>query len=283
MKDEFLGYMQEFLNYLENIRGYSPNTVSTYHTILKRAIEVSDIRVDEKKIVFDILPLRMQIANMNKRTVAKYLSSIHSFVKWLKDIKKIDIKLRADESVRVTPTLPKAIDKEYISEVWEDANSMQKALLSILYGAGLRISEASSILIEDISNDWLLIRGKGDKQRQVPLYPTVKQSIDKHIEINMPKVWLFEKDGKQMSKYQLGYIIKKLFKAKGISASPHQLRHSFATELLQEGARLTDVQKLLGHEKISSTQIYTKLADAKKMQDYLSSHPLAKEECLDTK
>lgn len=275
MKDEFLQYLDEFLQYLEHIRGYSSNTISTYKTVLSRAIEVSDIRVDEARVVLDILPLRMQIADMNKRTISKYLSSIHSFTKWLRDIKGKDIKLRADESVRVTPTLPKAIDKEYISEVWEDADIMQKALLSILYGAGLRISEAMAIRVEDIVGDWLIVNGKGDKQRQIPLYPKVKESITQHIDKNMPKVWLFEKNGKQMTTHQLGYIIKKLFKAKGIHASAHKLRHSFATELLQSGARLTDVQKLLGHESIATTQIYTKLADSKKMQDYLSSHPLA--------
>ncbi len=276
MKDKFLEYMQEFLDYLEHIRGYSGNTVSTYETVLKKTIEVSDIRMNEGIIVFDILPLRMQIADMNKRTIAKYISSIHSFIKWLKDIQELDIRLRADESVRVSPTLPKAIERSYIQEVWEGANSMQRALLSILYGAGLRISEVSSVRVEDLSGDWLIVKGKGDKQRQIPLHPKVKESIQNHIESSMPKVWLFEKRGKQMTSHQLGYIIKKIFKARGISASPHKLRHSFATEMLQEGARLTDVQKLLGHESISTTQIYTKLADSKKMQDYLSSHPLAK-------
>lgn len=278
MRDDFLGYIKEFLDYLEHIRGYSSNTISTYRTVLNRAIDVSDIRVDEGRVVWDILPLRMQIADMNKRTISKYLSSIHSFVKWLRDIKGVEIKLRADESVRVTPTLPKAIDRDYISEVWEEADIMQKALLSILYGAGLRISEVASIRVEDIVGDWLIVKGKGDKERQIPLHPDVKESITRHIESSMPKVWLFEKSGKQMSIHQLGYIIRKLFKSRGISASPHKLRHSFATELLQDGARLTDVQKLLGHESIATTQIYTKLADSKKMQDYLSSHPLAKKE-----
>ncbi len=275
MKEKFKEYMNEFLYYIEHIRGYSDNTVSTYETALKKAIELSDIRVDDGIIVMDVLPLRMEISNMSKRTIAKYISSIHSFAKWLKDIKQIDIKLRADDNVKVPSTIPKAIDKNYIEEVFEDADILQKALLSVLYGAGLRISEVSHIKVEDVQGDWLIVQGKGDKQRQIPLHPKVKESIDRYIDTYNPKKWLFEKKKRQMSSHQLGYLIKKIFKAKGISASPHKLRHSFATEMLQEGARLTDLQKLLGHESIATTQIYTKLADSKKMQDYLSSHPLA--------
>ena len=275
MREDFINYMNEFLYYLEHIRGYSENTISTYHTAIKRAIELSDIRVDDEVIVMDILPLRMEISSMSKRTIAKYISSIHSFTKWLKDIKDISVRLRADDNVKVPSTIPKAIDKNYIEEVFEDANIMEKALLSILYGAGLRISEVSAIKVEDIQGDWLIVQGKGDKQRQIPLHPKVKEAIDRYIDTYKPKRWLFEKKERQMTSHQLGYIIRKLFKSRGISASPHKLRHSFATQMLEKGARLTDLQKLLGHESIATTQIYTKLADSKKMRDYLSSHPLA--------
>ncbi|HHD72405.1 MAG TPA: integrase, partial [Epsilonproteobacteria bacterium] len=87
--------------------------------------------------------------------------------------------------------------------------------------------------------------------------------------------YLFEKGGKNMNQAQLRYLLTKLFKAKGLKATPHQLRHSFATHLLDHGARISDVSELLGHRSMATTQVYTKLGNSRKLQEYLSAHPLA--------
>lgn len=90
-----------------------------------------------------------------------------------------------------------------------------------------------------------------------------------------PKTYLFEKGNAPMNAAQLRYILTKLFKRSGLKVTPHQLRHSFATHLLNNGARISDVSELLGHETMATTQVYTKLGSVKKMQEYMQAHPLA--------
>jgi len=102
--------------------------------------------------------------------------------------------------------------------------------------------------------------------------------IEQYIKDKSPKKYLFEKGNAPMNVAQLRYIITKLFKAVGIKATPHQLRHSFATHLLNNGARISDVSELLGHETMATTQVYTKLGSVKKMQEYMKAHPLVKDD-----
>jgi len=145
----------------------------------------------------------------------------------------------------------------------------------MLYGLGLRISELSNIKLKDIKNNWITIYGKGSKARELPLLEKLNILIDEYITIYNPKRFLFEKDEKPMGTAQLRYRLSKLFKGAGIKATPHQLRHSFATHLLNNGARISDVSELLGHETMATTQIYTKLGSVKKMAEYMKAHPLA--------
>ena len=99
--------------------------------------------------------------------------------------------------------------------------------------------------------------------------------IQKYLEVKHPKIYLFEKGNAPMNAAQLRYILSKLFKTQGLKVTPHQLRHSFATHLLNHGARIADVSELLGHETMATTQVYTKLGSVKKMQEYMKAHPLA--------
>jgi len=116
--------------------------------------------------------------------------------------------------------------------------------------------------------------GKGNKTRQVPLISSLFDEIEIYKQIENPKVFLFEKDTIQMSSSQIRYLFTKVFKKSGIKATPHQLRHSFATHLLQNGARISDVSELLGHSSMVSTQIYTELGSSKKLNEYSKAHPL---------
>jgi len=144
----------------------------------------------------------------------------------------------------------------------------------LLYGLGLRISELSTLRVQDISNQWVQVVGKGNKKRQIPLLKSLFEEIENYKKIASPKVFLFEKKGLQMSSSQIRYIFSKIFKKSGIKATPHQLRHSFATHLLQNGARISDVSELLGHSSMVSTQIYTGLSSSKKLNEYSKAHPL---------
>ena len=266
--------MDDFLEYIRDVRGYSDTSVTTYEVALRQMLEVSEWFEEEGEWILDITPFRLAILKNSKKTIAKKLSAIHSFTAYLQDQREMPIRLIADESVKVPQTLPKPVDEQYIEEVLEDAGLREKLLLVMLYGLGLRISELSGLKLEDIHQEWIEIRGKGNKVRQLPLLPAVHTSIELYLNRYMPKHYLFEKGGANMNQAQLRYILTKLFKAKGLKVTPHQLRHSFATHLLNNGARISDVSELLGHSSMATTQVYTKLGDARKLKEYLGAHPL---------
>ncbi len=265
-----------FLNYILSVRGYSPTSVLTYEIVLRETFKVSEFYEDGDRWVLDITPYRIKIASNNKKTIAKKLSAIHSFVSYLEKQREMSIKLIADESVKIPQTLPKPIEEKHILEVLDDSSTEERLIILLLYGLGLRISELSSIKLELLRDKWIEVRGKSGKVRQLPILPILQDNIERYRKSYNPKVYLFEKKGVAMSDSQLRYILTKCFKSKGIKATPHQLRHSFATHLLNSGARISDVSELLGHSTMATTQIYTKLADSKKLKEYQNSHPLMK-------
>jgi len=275
MHKKLLDASEAFLNYLLDVRGYSQTSVITYEIALRQMMEVSHFYEEDDTLVLDITPFRLQIVNNHKKTIVKKLSGVRSFVKYLQEQCNMPVKLIADESIKVPQSLPKPIEEKYIEEVLAKANLEEKLLISMLYGLGLRISELSELKMEDIKDKWVQIHGKGNKVRELPLLPELKQLIEMYIKQYSPKRYLFEKENIPLNSAQLRYRLTKLFKAQGIKATPHQLRHSFATHLLNNGARISDVSELLGHATMVSTQVYTKLGSTKKMQEYMKAHPLA--------
>jgi len=192
----------------------------------------------------------------------------------MREHKEVEIKLIGDSVIKVPKTLPKPIEENLITEVLLSASVKEHLIVSLLYGLGLRISELSNIRVSDITKEWIQILGKGNKNRQIPLINTLFEEIENYKREEHPELFLFEKEGQQMSNSQIRYIFNKLFKKSGIKATPHQLRHSFATHLLQNGARISDVSELLGHSSMVSTQIYTQLSSNKKLNEYSKAHPL---------
>lgn len=278
MKKRLQTSIDDFLDYLYSVRGYSSLTIDTYQINLEQLLNFCEYYKEDEYTVLDIMPLRLHISTQNKRSIAQKLSSIRSLVKYLREQKGINIKLLGDSSIKVPQTLPKPIDEKYIFEVMESLKLGDRLLLSMLYGLGLRISELSSLELDSISKQWITVTGKGRKQRQLPLLPHIHNLLTQYIEDYKPRKYLFEKNNTPLNNAQLRYRINKIFKAHGIKATPHQLRHSFATHLLHHGARISDVSKLLGHSSMATTQIYTKLASSKKMQDYTKAHPLMSQE-----
>jgi len=275
MKEKLQLLSEEFLEYLYDVRGYSEHSIITYEIALRQMIEVSHLFFEDETYHLDITPFRFAIVKNNKKTIVKKLSAIRSFIKYMEDQCHLSVKLIGDETIKVPQSLPKPIEEKYIVEVLEQANSEEKLLISMLYGLGLRISELSGLKLNDIKEKWVQIHGKGNKVRELPLLPELYMLITRYIQIKHPKMYLFEKGNAPMNSAQLRYILTKLFKAHGLKATPHQLRHSFATHLLNHGARIADVSELLGHETMATTQVYTKLGSVKKMQEYMKAHPLA--------
>jgi integrase/recombinase XerC len=275
MRVKLQNLCEDFLEYLLDVRGYSEVSVTTYEIALRQMLNVCEPYEEEGDTVIDITPFRLKIVKNQKKTIVKKLSAIHSFVKYLGDQRHLHVKLIGDESIKVPKSLPKPIEEGYIDEVLNEAALEEKLIISMLYGLGLRISELSHLKLSDINHDWVQIYGKGNKMRELPIVAQLKFWIGEYIKQEAPKVYLFEKGNAPMNSAQLRYILSKLFKRHGLKVTPHQLRHSFATHLLNHGARIADVSELLGHETMATTQIYTKLGSVKKMEEYMKAHPLA--------
>jgi len=269
--------VNNFLFYLEKVRGYAPSSIETYDNILKEVLDSCHYYKEEKELTLDITPLRLKNINNSKKTISKKLSAVRSFIKYMREHKEVEIKVIGDSVIKVPKTLPKPIDENLITEILKCSSVKEHLIISLLYGLGLRISELSTMRVSDISNEWVQVLGKGNKSRQIPLLKSLFEKIENYKRQEHPQVFLFEKDGIQMSASQIRYMFSKVFKKSGIKATPHQLRHSFATHLLQNGARISDVSELLGHSSMVSTQIYTELSSNKKLNEYAKAHPLCQE------
>ena len=270
-------YLNNFYIYLEKVRGYSPLTIKTYKIALELLKDNCQIEHRDGKTILNIMALRIKLKEHSNRSISTKLSAIRSYVKYLKNYHKIDIKLKANQSIKVPKTLPKPIDEDKILQVLQNADLESKILIKTLYGLGLRISELSNLKLENISKGWIRVIGKGNKTRQIPMLESLYNEIVEYIKIKKPQVYLFEKNQKPLNDAQLRYKINKIFANIGIKATPHQLRHAFASHLLNRGARISDVSELLGHSSMATTQIYTKLTDKTKLENYLKSHPLEKD------
>ncbi len=267
----------EFLDFLAKFKGYSDLTLKTYDEAIQEALRFIEIEQNAQTTTIDLMPYRLHISEKNPKTVAKKLSALRSFFDYLND-NGYHVVLLGDESVKVPKTLPKPISHKHIEEALQNADFEARFVVVMIYTLGLRISELADIRLEDISEEWVRIRGKGNKQRDVPLLEGTKEMIEQFLEKKHPKRYLFEKNGEKLSQNSLRYIINKTFAKIGLKVTPHQLRHSFATSLLNGGAAIADVSELMGHASMATTQIYTKLASSLKKENYLKSHPLCSKE-----
>lgn len=275
MKEEYLTYIEEFLNYLQNVRKYSPLTAKTYATPLRQIINKSELYEENGTVTLNITRYRLEISKQSNKTVNKKLSSLRSFLSFLES-KNIKVKLQGANSVKAPQTLPKPIATDNIFESLKNADDESKLIVALIYSFGLRISELAGLKLEDITNTHITVKGKGDKQRQIPSNETINTLLENYLEQNRPIIYIFEKGEEPYTQRQLQYRIEKLFKQIGIKATPHQLRHSFASDLLNNGARINDISELLGHSSLKATGIYTKLNTNTKLKQYNTSHPLSK-------
>ncbi len=276
MINYFNDHKNNFLTYLEKNLNYSPLTIYTYRINLTEALKYVDIVYENEHYSMDLMPYRMYIMEKNRKTIYKKISIFKRFVTYLKESGLV-IRLLQDNSIKVPKTLPKPVSTKYIFEVLSNCEQEEKALILVAYSLGLRVSEISNLKIESITNGWVRIKGKGDKIRQLPLLKNVQTELTSYMKATSNVVYLFEKSGKKLSENQIRYRLQKVFKKAGIKVTPHQFRHAFATDLLEHGARITDVSLLLGHTSLETTQIYTKLSSSTKMQYYQKAHPLCGE------
>ncbi|MCK9371744.1 MAG: tyrosine-type recombinase/integrase [Sulfuricurvum sp.] len=262
---------EEFLKYLDGFKGYSALTIASYDESINEMLQWAEIDLDAKEI--NLMPLRLRIALQSPKTISRKLSAIRSFMKYLQQHDET-IELKGDESVKVPKTLPKPIGHEHILHALKHADPTAALAITLLYTLGLRISELTHLRVDNISARWCRVVGKGAKERDLPLLEPVYTMIGHYHQRYPVQEFVFEEKGKKLSENSLRYTITKAFKEVGLKVTPHQLRHAYATELLNNQARIADVSELLGHESMATTQIYTKLGNALKMDHYLKSHPL---------
>lgn len=314
MKDEFMdketaSLLNRFLSYLTVERGLSKNTVESYRFDLRGFLgylkdsKKSAVPSCEQLLSFsrqDIVSYTGKLRNdgHSAASICRFISSIKGFCKFL-IIEKI-ISDNPSENLKMPKQwerLPKAIGVEDIRKLLDidlqpSTFNLQplfirdSAMLELLYSSGLRVSEIIFIKANDLNfeSGFLRVMGKGSKERIVPMNHRAAEKIKKYILQLRPMLlknrqspYLFlTSRGTPMTRQRFWQALKKFASASGLKLTPHTIRHSFATHLLERGADLRSVQKMLGHSDISTTQIYTKVSGDRIKRVYMEHHPRAK-------
>jgi integrase/recombinase XerD len=285
-----------YLTYLRDVRRVAQNTVESYARDLvalqafadgvKRPVESLDRR-DLEAFVRDLMT-----RGLSPRSVARTVASVRGFYKFAALEQKREESAAADlRAPRAWPALPKFLDLDEVDRLLAQPDTTtprgmrDKALLEVLYASGMRVSELVSLKPGDLNLDegYLTCVGKGDKERLVPIGHDATTWVQRYLREARPALlhgrtsaWLFvNARGGRLSRVGFWKILKAYGMAARISRqiSPHVLRHSFATHLLERGADLRAIQVMLGHADLSTTQIYTHVLEARLRAVYDKYHP----------
>ena len=284
--------IEDFINYCIFEKGLSDKTKESYKNDLKVYQEflnknnIKKISGIKSKHIKDFLRER---SSEETTTIAHNLTVIKNFHKYLLKEKMLQKDVSEFiERPRLKKTLPKSLSIEDVDKLLDiklntPFDYRNKAMLELMYGCGLRVSELINLEINDIDiiNCQIRILGKGSKERDIPLGEYSIDYLKKYLNVrnsllkNKPCNKLFVNNhGNGMTRQGFFKNLKKLLKEKNLNPniSPHTLRHSFATHLLNRGADLRSIQEMLGHSDISTTKIYTKVSDEKVIEDYNNYH-----------
>lgn len=295
--------VSEFLNYLEKVRHYSPHTILSYRRDLQDFLEFmqeyrGEGEVELKSI--DKLSIRHFLGQMSEkgakaRTLARKLAALKSFFSWGLKQGRLEINPAYSlKSPRISKSLPGVVDEEDSAKLMELENEdsfirlRDLSIFEILYGCGLRLSELVAANIGDCNfhDGSLKVTGKGNKQRLLPLGKKATQSIRNYLSLREEKFGAYgasdplilSQRGKRISPRAVQQRVEKNLNRINSNikkSSPHILRHSFATHLLDHGADLEAVRAMLGHEDLSTTQIYTHVQSEHLKKVYEQAHPRA--------
>lgn len=295
-------YIKGFIAFLKLEKSLSENTISAYKQDLDKLLQFFKTK-NLSKSPTDITSEELQTfigwcseLGMNPRTQARVVSGIKAFYKYLvmEDLVTTN-PTELLETPKIGRNLPEVLSKEEIDNIIaaidlsKPEGERNKAIIETLYSCGLRVSECVNLLISNLFFEmgFMKITGKGNKERLVPVgYYAIKQiknyvdNVRIHLDIqpgNEDFVFL-NRRGKKLTRVMVFTIIKELAKAAGIkkNISPHTFRHSFASHLIDGGANLRAVQDMLGHESITTTEIYTHLDKDYLRESIISFHPREK-------
>ena len=295
-------FVSSFLDYLKVEKGLAPLTVSAYQSDLaqyskfleKRKRALREVRRQDVRDFLNSL-----LSNgVDGRSVARKLSTLRHFYKYLLLDRYIEIDPTLNiDSPKQWKVLPKALAKDEVEGVLQGPPRAKddrlskalavrdRAMLEVFYTAALRVSEIINVKLEDLKLDmgYILVRGKGDKERIVPLGRAAQEVVRMYLRDARPVLaagksspTLFIARGAKRITRQRVWQLVNAASAQGRHASPHMLRHSCATHMVENGADLRTVQTILGHADISTTQVYTHLALDRLNKVYKQHHPRSK-------
>lgn len=286
--------LSEYVSYLKLEKNLSENTLKSYITDLRKLMAYSSVpplelsREEVEAFVYDYSKKGFSV-----RSQARLISSLKSFFNFLRwDGRREDSPVELLEAPRLNMRLPDTLSEDEINQLIEAIDLSQpegernRAILETLYGCGLRVSELTELKLSDLffKENFIRVTGKGNKQRLVPISDyTIKiinfykneVRVHSKIEKEFEDFVFLNRRGKKLSRVMVFIIIKKLAEQAGIrkNISPHTFRHSFATHLLRNGADIRSIQLMLGHESITTTEIYTHLDDKLLRETVLKFHP----------
>jgi len=274
--DNILNKTERFLK----LRNYSPKTRKAYTLYIKEYINFSKekgIR-NKQKAVEDFL-LNKHQKGQSPQTINLALNAVKLlYSEVLKDPQKVDLKF-----AKRSKKLPIILSRMEINKIIEATNnSNYRLMISLGYSCGLRVSEIVNLTINDINLDegFVRVKGKGNKERIVPLgskaITAIREYLKQRGHIKEKRLFLNNRN-KGLTRQSIWLIVKQFASNVGLDISPHTLRHSFATHLLDNGADLRVVQELLGHSSISTTQIYTHVSNRRLKEEFEMAHPRAVE------
>lgn len=291
--------LQEFIDYLSVEKGLSKNTLESYKRDLCsfcKYLKVCGISTFEEtsrnNIVGFLLTLRQ--AGKATATLSRNLASIRSLYAFLFQERRLTDNPAADlESPKLEKKLPRVLTTQEVDVLLEQPDNLQitgirdRSMLEVIYATGIRVTELMTLDTGDINLDAGFIRciGKGSKERIIPVGSMAIRFLGVYLEESRPKLvkhsgeqaLFVNQHGKRLTRQGFWKILKKYARQTGIGKeiTPHTMRHSFATHLLENGADLRSVQEMLGHADISTTQIYTQVTKRKLRDVYEKTHPRA--------
>ncbi len=291
--------VNEFIYHLAVERGLAQNTLVSYRTDLKGYISfcqkhgLSSHEEINRDVIMSFL-FHLQLKGRSPATISRHLAAIRSFYRYAVREGIIKKDPSADlESPKIAQKLPRVLSAGEVDFllnqpiISEPAGLRDKSMLELLYATGIRVSELVSLNLEQINmeNGFIRCFGKGAKERIVPLGDTAVRFLKEYLARGRSKLektggtqaLFVNQHGRRLTRQGFWKILKKYARKAKIKAeiTPHTLRHSFATHLLENGADLRSVQEMLGHADISTTQIYTHLTKKKLKEVYERTHPRA--------
>lgn len=294
--------IDDFLLALRTEKAASPHTIESYSLDLRQFREFLAGRgAADRAAVLSVtnIVIREYLANMragghSKRTMARKLSALRSFYRYLVVIGLLaDNPARAVASPKLERRLPRFLDQPVVERLLDQpdtstpAGLRDRAILEVLYGCGLRVSEAVGLDLSSVDYSLGYVRafGKGRKERLVPIGSDALAALARYLDAGRPRfdpkegerALFLNRSGTRLSARGVMRLLDKYAArlALAVDVSPHVLRHTFATHLLENGADLRSVQEMLGHESLSTTQIYTHVTRTRMMDVYKKAHPRA--------